>query len=283
MHTKLVTLKNILIEIGSALIAYSGGVDSTFLLKIAKDVLGENVLAVTIISPVYPAEEIDQAKALAQQLGVRHELFETHDLSQPYFVNNPPDRCYWCKKDLFTHLVNLAKEHNLKYVLDGTNVDDLSDFRPGMKAVQELGIRSPLKEAGLTKAEIRALSKDYGLPTWNKPSLACLASRFPYGTAITSELLAKIDHAERLIRKSGIPQVRVRHHGHIAKIEVLPEDLPKLIIEPLRTQLVTYLKQAGYAYVTLDLEGYRTGSMNEILPTKHTKHTKKKEISNIRR
>ena len=265
LNNKSNLLKDLLAQMERVLIAYSGGVDSTFLLKVAQEVLGEQVLAVTITSPVYPAEETAQAKAFAQQLGVRHEVLTADNLTQPYFVNNPPDRCYWCKKDLFTLLANLAQEHHLNYVLDGTNVDDLGDFRPGMKAVQELGVRSPLKEAGLTKAEIRVLAREFGLPIWNKPSLACLASRFPYGTRITPENLGQVGQAERFLWQAGFTQVRVRHHDNIARIEVLAADIPKLAGESFRRQFVAYLKELGYAYVTLDLEGYRTGSLNEVL------------------
>jgi uncharacterized protein len=264
-HEKLETLQEILMNMETVLVAYSGGVDSTFLLKVAKDVLGDQVMAVTEMSPVYPSEETEQAKVFAQQLGVRHELIETQDLSNPNFINNPKDRCYWCKKELFAELLKIAENNNLNYVLDGTNFDDGDDFRPGMKAAHELGIRSPLKEARLTKDEIRQFSKEFGLPTWNKPSFACLASRFPYGMKITKENLHKVDVAERFLKKSGITQVRVRHHDRIARIEVLQNDFPKLVEEPLRSQIIAYFKELGYAYVAVDLEGYRTGSMNEVL------------------
>lgn len=266
-NKKFEELKEILVNMESALIAYSGGVDSTFLLKVAKDVLGKNVLAVTEMSPVYPSEETKQAVTLAQEMGVRHEFFETQDLSNPEFVNNPKDRCYWCKKDLFGDLLRIAKKHNLNYVLDGTNFDDVDDFRPGMQAACELGIRSPLKEVRLTKDEIRHFSQQLGLPTWNKPSFACLASRFPYGMKITKENLDKVDKAERFLKKLGIAQLRVRHHDTIARIEVLAEDMPILLEAQTRRRLISYFKELGYAYVTVDLEGYRTGSMNETLET----------------
>jgi uncharacterized protein len=266
MNNKLEDLKEILVNMKSVLVAYSGGVDSTFLLKVAKDVLREkNVLAVTETSPVYPSEETEQAKLFAQELGVRHQCIETQELSNPKFVKNPKERCYWCKKELFADLLKIAAENALHYVLDGTNFDDVGDFCPGMKAAHELGIRSPLKEAQLTKDEIRHFSKELGLPTWDKPSFACLASRFPYGTKITRENLNKIDKAERFLKKSGITQVRVRHHDNIAKIEMLEEDILKLSEEQLRKQVVAYFRQLGYIYVALDLEGYRTGSMNEML------------------
>lgn len=262
---KLKELKQILTNMQSVLIAYSGGVDSTFLLKVAQEVLGDKVLAVTELSPVYPSEETGQAKTLAQEFGVRHEFLETQELSNSEFVNNPKDRCYWCKKELFTDLLKIAQKNNLNYVLDGTNFDDLDDFRPGMRAASELGVRSPLKEARFTKDEIRRFSKKLGLPTWNKPSFACLASRFPYGMKISKENLDKVDKAERFLRNSGITQVRVRQHDNIARIEVLEDELPKLMEPQLRKQLIRYFKQLGYAYITVDLEGYRSGSMNEVL------------------
>jgi len=258
-------LKEIVTNMDSVLVAYSGGVDSTLVMKVAKDVLGDKVLAVTARSTVYPSDEIEQAKAVAGNLKVRHEIIETQEMANPKFVNNPKDRCYWCKEELFTSLIGIAAKNDLKYVLDGTNFDDLDDFRPGMKAAGDLGIRSPLKDAMLTKEDIRSLSKRLGLPAWNKPSLACFASRFPYGTKITEENLNKVDRAERCLKESGIAQVRVRHHDQIARIEVMEEDIPKLLEERLRRQVISGFKKLGYSYVTVDLEGYRTGSMNEVL------------------
>jgi serine O-acetyltransferase len=262
---KLKKLEEILTEMESVLIAYSGGVDSTLVLKVAKDVLEDKVLAVTAKSSVYPSEEIEQAKALARNLKVRHKIIETQEMANLKFVTNPKDRCYWCKKELFATLVSIARKNNLKYVLDGTNFDDLDDFRPGMKAAGEFGIRSPLKETMFTKEDIRSLSKRLGLPVWNKPSLACFASRFPYGMKITKENLNKVDEAERYLRGFGITQVRVRHHDKIARIEVLEEDIPKFLEGEFRRQVISYFKKLGYSYVSVDLQGYRTGSMNEVL------------------
>jgi len=265
LEGKLKRLKDILTNMESALVAYSGGVDSTLVMKVAKDVLGDKVLAVTAKSPVYPPEEIEQAKALARNLKVRHKIIETDEMANPKFVNNPKDRCYWCKEELFTRLLSIAGENSLKYVVDGTNFDDLDDFRPGMKAAGDLGIRSPLKEAIFTKEDIRSLSKHLGLPAWNKPALACFGSRFPYGMKITKESLNKVDKAERCLKNLGITQVRVRHHDKIARIEVMEEDIPKLLEEKSRRRLISYFKKLGYSYIAVDLEGYRTGSMNEVL------------------
>ena len=265
LDNKLETLREILLAMESVLVAYSGGVDSAFLVKVAKDVLGDGVLAVTAQSRIYSPDEIEQAKVLARDLRVRHEIIKTWEITNPSFFNNPPDRCYWCKKDLFTTLLNMAKTNNIDCVIDGTNFDDLNDFRPGMKAAEECGVRSPLKEAMITKADIRHLSRQLGLPTWNKPSRACLASRFPYGTKITERSLARVDSAERFLRELGVTQVRVRHHENLARIEVMQEDIPKLTGGRTREKLLLHFKKLGYSYVTVDLEGYRTGSMNEVL------------------
>ncbi|UCG66523.1 MAG: ATP-dependent sacrificial sulfur transferase LarE [Deltaproteobacteria bacterium] len=264
-NKKFQNLKKILSEMDSVLVAYSGGVDSTLVLRVAKEVLGSRVLAITAESSVYPSEEVEQAKALAENLGVKHKIIETQELSNPKFFNNPKDRCYWCKRELFGELASIAGENDLKYVLDGTNFDDLNDFRPGMEAAHEFGVRSPLREAMLTKEDIRSLSKRLGLSIWSKPSFACLASRFPYGMMITQESLLKVDKAERFLRELGLSQVRVRHHDTIARIEVLKNEIPKLLEEKPRLQLLSYLKKLGYSYVSVDLEGYRTGSMNEVL------------------
>ena len=277
MERKLKKLEEILTAMESVLVAYSGGVDSTFLLKVARDVLGDEVLAITAKSSVYPSEEIEQADTLARSLKVRHRIIETQEMANLKFVSNPKDRCYWCKKELFATLISIARKNNLKYVLDGTNFDDLGDFRPGMKAAGEFGIRSPLKETMLTKEDIRSLSKRMGLPTWDKPSFACLASRFPYGMKITSGNLIKVAKAERFLKKSGITQVRVRHHDNIARIEVLEEDIPKLLEEKLRRETLSYFKKLGYSYVAVDLEGYRTGSMNEVLKADDKRATDRRE------
>lgn len=265
MEEKLKKLKGILKEMGSVLIAYSGGVDSTFLLKVARDVLGEKVMAVTALSPTYPREETGEAKKIARELEVKHLLIETRELEDPNFSSNPPGRCYYCKKELFFQLKELAKEKGFFWVADGSNLDDTGDFRPGMQAARELEIRSPLKEAGLTKAEIRELSRRMGLPTWKKPSSACLASRFPYGMRIKEEDLKRVDEGERFLRNLGISQVRVRHYKDTARIEVNPEELTRLVENHCREKVVKKFKQLGYTYITVDLEGYRSGSMNEVL------------------
>lgn len=250
----------------SALIAYSGGVDSTFLLKIARDTLGSDVLAITADSPTYPSQEIQEAKALAKKLSVRHLTIETEEFADSNFVSNPPDRCYYCKKELFSKLRKIARENHLNHILDGSNLDDEKDFRPGMRAAREFGVRSPLREAGFTKKDIRQLSKELDLATWNKPALACLASRFPYGKPLTKQDLGRVGKAEKLLRDMGIGQIRVRHHGHIARIEVPRGEINRFLSDSFRKKLVDKLKEFGYTYVTLDLEGYRTGSMNEVLP-----------------
>ncbi len=258
-------LRKIIKDMGSVLIAYSGGVDSTYLLAEAKDVLGDHVLSVTALSETYSKSEYQQAKEIARKLDIRHMTIDTKELDYPYFSSNPINRCYFCKKELFTGLKAIAQRNHIPYIADGTNAEDTNDFRPGLKALSELGIRSPLKEAGLTKSEIRHLSKKLDLQTWDKPAVACLGSRFPYGSTITKEKLKMIEQAETFLHSLGIKQLRIRHYENMARIEVLPEELPRLIAIENRKKIVERLKQIGYHYITVDLEGYRTGSMNEIL------------------
>jgi uncharacterized protein len=250
---------------GSALIAFSGGVDSTFLVKVAQDVLKDRIFAVIASSESYPKKETQEAIDLAKELHIPHMVIRTRELDNPNFSNNPPDRCYHCKTELFSRLKEIAMEKGFSFVLDGSNFDDMGDYRPGLQACEEMGIRSPLKDAGLGKKEIRMLSRLMDLPTWNKPSLACLASRFPYNAEIDKESLEQVAMAEEYLWSLGFSQVRVRHHGQIARVEVDSDGVQKLLDPSLRVKIVENLKGLGYAYVTLDLAGYRTGSMNEPL------------------
>jgi len=265
LRSKYDRLKNGLAKMGRVLVAFSGGVDSALLLKTARDVLGRNVLAVIATSETYPTREVRAARALARRLAVRTKVIHTEELRNPDFAANAPDRCYHCKRELFSALRGIAEQEGLAFVLDGANADDRSDFRPGSRAGRELGVRSPLQQAGLSKTEIRTLSRALGLPTWNKPSLACLASRFPYHTRIEPEGLRRVGRAEEFLRRLGLRQLRVRDHGSVARIEVETADFAKLLAPRARARLTRYFKKLGYTYVTLDLDGYRTGSLNEPL------------------
>jgi uncharacterized protein len=268
LDKRLAKARGILKRLGSVVIAFSGGVDSSFLARLAHETLGDKALAVTATSETYPAFEYGQAVRVAKEIGIAHHTIHTEELSIAGFKNNPPNRCYFCKKELFQKLLALAKERGFAHVVDGANADDVGDWRPGLLAAKELGVRSPLLEAGLTKQDIRDLSKRMGLSTWDKPSYACLSSRFPYGKTITPEALHKVAHAEEFLRSLGLRQFRVRHHDSIARIEAEAASLPKLVAPATRKRIIKRLKEIGYTYVTLDLEGYRTGSMNEALPQK---------------
>lgn len=258
-------LKKYLKDLKSVAVAFSGGVDSTFLLKVAHDVLGDRAIAVTAKSCSFPKRELEEAKAFCRKEGIRHFICESEELDIEGFSKNPKNRCYLCKRELFEKIGRIVEEQNIAYIAEGSNLDDNGDYRPGLQAVAELGVKSPLREAGLTKADIRLLSKGLGLPTWDKQSFACLSSRFVYGETITREKLSMVDRAEQLLLDYGFHQVRVRIHGQIARIEVLPEEFAKLIQEDIRRDIAEKLTKFGFTYVTMDLKGYRTGSMNETL------------------
>ena len=258
-------LKAVLDQMGCAVLAYSGGVDSSLLLKVASEALGPNLLAVTADSPTYPPGELEAATAYARSLGIRHRIIASEELAREEFAENSSDRCYYCKNELFVRLRRMAEIEGIAVVLDGANADDSRDHRPGSRAAAEQGVRSPLAELGFTKQDIRDLARSKGLPMWNKPSLACLSSRIPYGTRITRELLSTVQAAEDAIRCLGVSQVRVRHHGDTARIEIAPAEFTLLLANGAAEQAVKAIKDLGFTYVCLDLEGYRTGSMNAAI------------------
>ena len=268
MEKKLNDLKKYIADLKSLAVGFSGGVDSSFLLAIAHEVLNDRAIAVTAVDASIPERELEEAKAFCKERGIRHILCKVDPLSIDAYRNNTPDRCYFCKKGVFSNIRKIAEENGIEYVAEGSNTDDMGDYRPGLRAVSELSVKSPLREVGLSKAEIRMLSKEMGLPTWSKPACACLASRFVYGEEITEEKLHMIDSAEQFLIEHGFFEERVRMHGNIARIEVPPADIARIAAEDIRDAIYERFKSLGFMYVTLDLKGYRTGSMNEALKTK---------------
>ena len=259
---KLDALSDLMRELESVVVSFSGGVDSSLLLAVAVDALGDGALGVTALSPTFAASEADDARAVAEMLGARHEFFDTDQLEMDEFVANEGRRCYFCRVDLFTRLRDIAQSRGIPWVLDGTLMDDLGDVRPGLRAKDEQGVRSPFVEVGLTKDEVRELARLRGLPNWDKPAESCLASRIPLGTPVSFDLLDKVARAEQFLHIHGFRQVRVRHHGAIARIEVAVEDMPRLLTEDVREGLIDHIRSLGYLFVTLDLAGYQTGSLN---------------------
>ncbi|HHX62837.1 MAG TPA: ATP-dependent sacrificial sulfur transferase LarE [Epulopiscium sp.] len=265
LQQKYKDLKQKLASLESVCIAFSGGVDSTLLLYVAHQVLGDRAMGITLQASMYSKREMEEAKEFVKKIGVKHLFIDADEYNIPEFVENDKERCYYCKKAIFTNIRNVATEYKMNYVADGTIADDVFDYRPGMRALKELGVISPLKAVGLTKVEVRALSKQLNLPTWGKPSMACLASRIPYGVKITPQRLALVEKGESYLFDHGFTQFRVRYHHDIARIEIIPEEEARFLSPDFKTQTIAYFKEIGFTYVVLDLGGYRVGSMNEVL------------------
>jgi uncharacterized protein len=258
-------LSEIVTNMGSMIVAYSGGVDSAFLAAFSNNVVGNKSMSVIANSPSLAPTELEEATKLASQIGFNFRIIETNEINRLDYQANNPDRCFFCKDELYSHLIKFAEAEKFNVVTNGTNIDDLGDYRPGIEAAKQYGVRSPLVEAGLTKLDIRNLSQEMKLPTWDKPAQACLSSRIPYGTTVTVEALRRIASAEQFLRSKGYKQLRVRHHDTIARIEVEDTELMSLMKEPIKTEISQYFKSIGYSYITIDIDGFRSGSLNEIL------------------